>query len=371
MKIKLVLSIRSLDIGGAERQFIEFVKRIDKSKFSVTVCTMYGGIQEDIIQSITDISYVNLQKKGRYDIVGFFVKYKTLLQKIQPDAIYAFLGEMNLFSLWCKPQKTKIIWGFRASNMNLKHYGFMSQTIFWLQRHFASHADLIISNSNASIVFHKMSGFDMSKAVTIANGINTAHFQKDEKFKMDFRKQHKLSSDNIAIGMVARIDPMKGHKILATAAKKLLAVHSNLYFFCVGDGENQIKQECINILDDYNKNFIWLGSQKNIVSILSGCNIVVSASIFGEGFSNAIAEAMSCQIPCIVTDVGDSAKIVGNTGIIIEPNNVEKLAIALEEMLKKDLEDIGKQSRQKIIDHFSAEVMTKKSEDEILKCVAS
>ena len=62
--IKLLLSIRSLDVGGAERQFIELIKNIDKSKFDITVCTMYGGVQEDVIKSIPNIKYYNLQKTG-------------------------------------------------------------------------------------------------------------------------------------------------------------------------------------------------------------------------------------------------------------------------------------------------------------------
>ena len=50
--IKIIFSIRSLDIGGSERQFIELVKHIDKTKFDVTVCTMYGGVQEELVKKI-------------------------------------------------------------------------------------------------------------------------------------------------------------------------------------------------------------------------------------------------------------------------------------------------------------------------------
>ena len=78
--IKLVLSIRSLDIGGAERQFIELVKNIDKNKFDVLVCTMYGGVQEDIIKNVPNIKYVNLKKNGRYDFVSFYKNYKKVLK---------------------------------------------------------------------------------------------------------------------------------------------------------------------------------------------------------------------------------------------------------------------------------------------------
>ena len=95
---KLLFSIRSLDIGGAERQFIELVKYIDKKRFDITVCTMYGGVQEDIVKNIPNIRYINLEKKGRYDFFKFYKKYKELLDEIKPDVIYSFLGEMSLFS---------------------------------------------------------------------------------------------------------------------------------------------------------------------------------------------------------------------------------------------------------------------------------
>ena len=79
-KIKLALSIRSLNIGGAERQFIELIKHIDKSKFDVSVCTMYGGVQEDIVKNVSSIKYYNLQKSGRYDFYKFHKSYSKLLK---------------------------------------------------------------------------------------------------------------------------------------------------------------------------------------------------------------------------------------------------------------------------------------------------
>lgn len=63
-------------MGGAERQFIELIKNIDKSKFDITVCTMYGGAQEDIVREIPNIKYYHLQKNGRYDFINFT---KTIL----------------------------------------------------------------------------------------------------------------------------------------------------------------------------------------------------------------------------------------------------------------------------------------------------
>ena len=367
--IKLVLSIRSLDIGGAERQFIELVKHIDKTKFDVTVCTMYGGVQEDIVKDIPNINYYNLQKKGRYDFFDFYKKYKNLLNEINPDVIYSFLGEMNIFSLWCKPQKTKLIWGFRASNMDLKKYGKVSEILFWLQKKLSSRVDKIIANSNASIEFHKSQGFFMDRAIVVYNGIDTNRFKRDEKKREEFRKKYNLSKNDIAIGIVARIDYMKGYTIFAKSAKNLLEKYENLKLFSIGSGDENIKKECEKILEGFNDTkFIWLGNQKQVEDFYSGFDICSSSS-FGEGFSNSIAEAMSSELPCVVTDVGDSKIIVGECGVVVKPNSVEELSNGIEKLLKKDLKKLGICSRERIVENFSIENMVKKTEKILLTIV--
>ncbi len=367
--IKLVLSIRSLDIGGAERQFIELIKHIDKNRFDITVCTMYGGEQEDIVKKIPHINYINLEKSGRYDFLDFYMKYKKVLEDIQPDVIYSFLGEMNLFSLWCKAKRTKIIWGFRASNMDLKKYGKVPQILFWLQKRLSKKVDKIIANSDASIKFHKEQGFFMDRAVVVYNGIDTDRFKRDEKKRKEFREKYNLKSSDIAIGIVARVDYMKGYTIFSQVAKKLLQKYDNFKFFSIGDGDKEIKKECIDILGEFNDNrFIWLGQQSRVEDFYSGFDIVVSSS-FGEGFSNSIAEAMSCEVPCVVTDVGDSKTIVAETGIVVKANNTESLYNGLEKMINSDKIFFGKKARKRVIDNFSIEKMVKSTEDEILNCL--
>ena len=366
--MKLVLAIRSLDIGGAERQFIELVKHIDKTKFDVTVCTMYGGVQENIIKEIPNVAYYNLQKKGRYDFIKFYKKYKKILNQLNPDVIYSFLGEMNLFSLWCKPKKTKLIWGFRASNMDLKKYGIVPQVLFWLQKKLSSRVDKIIANSNASIEFHKSQGFFMDRAVVIYNGIDTNRFKRDKQKRKEFREKYNLTKNDIAIGMVARIDFMKGYTIFAKSAKELLEKYNNIKIFSIGDGDISIKKECEKILGEFNNTkFVWLGNQKSVEDFYSGFDICSSSS-FGEGFSNSISEAMSSELPCIVTDVGDSKVIVGECGVVVKPNSVEDFKKGIEKLIKEDLKKLGICSRERIIKNFSIEKMVKKTEEEIIKC---
>ena len=78
---------------------------------------------------------------------------------------------------------------------------------------------------------------------------------------------------------------------------------------------------------------------------------------------------MSSELPCVVTDVGDSGVIVGDCGKVVETDSVGALVEGLEEMMQEDYTEFGKYSRQRIIENFSIETMVKKTENEIMKCV--
>ncbi len=369
--MKLVLAIRSLDIGGAERQFIELVKNIDKNKFDVTVCTMYGGVQESVIKDMLHVEYIHLHKKGRYDFYSFFTLYKKVLRDVEPDVIYSFLGEMNLFSLWAKPKKTKVIWGFRASNMDLKRYGKVPQMMFWLQKRLSSRVDAIIANSQASITFHQEHHFCMDRSVVIRNGIDTKRFQRDDKKRELFRGKYDLKKDDIGIGIVARIDYIKGYLVFSKATKKILDRYESVKIFAVGDGDKEIKKECQDILGDYDDTrFVWLGTQNSVEDIYSGLDITSSSS-FSEGFSNSIAEAMSCECAVVVSDVGDSALMVECVGVVVKPRDEDSLYDGLVKMIESDYVVCGNKSRVKVVENYSIKKMVDSTQRELIKCAVS
>jgi len=368
-KVTLLLAIRSLNIGGAERQFLELVKYIDKNKFDVYVCTMYGGLLEKDIEKVPDVHYRHLHKKGRYDLFSFFIQYRSYLASLKPDVIYSFLPEMNLFSLWCKPKKTKIIWGFRASNLKLSHYGYITQLIFWFQKYFSKKADYIIANSEASILFHQEEGFYMKKSSVIYNGIDTNRFIPSQKKRTAFRMINEIPLDKVVVGIVGRIDIIKGHTLFAKVANSFLDKDKRFYFVAVGSGDEHIKESCKRILGvDNRTRFLWLDSVGAIEDIYPGLDIFCSTSL-SESFSNVIAEAMSCEIPCIVTDVGDSRLIVGDCGLVIPTNNEIALYGAIMNMSTMDKAPIMQKGRKRIENTFSIATMIAKTENLLLEVI--
>ena len=372
-KIKLALSIRAFDIGGAERQLLELAKHIDKSKYDVTIYIMYARELDSVAKSIDGVKFIDLKKGSRYDIFPFLKRYKNSLEEEQIDVIYSYLVEMNLFSLLARrvsKRDMKVIWGFRSSNMDLKKLGKFPQLLFWLQKIFSPYVDKIISNSHASVDFHKNMGYELSKCEVVHNGIDIDRFRPNSDEKRAFRDKHNLKDDDIAIGISARVNVMKGYPILSKAMRKLMSEDDRVRLFVVGGGEDEILKECKDILGEYGKRVVWFGAQNSVESsFYNGLDIYVSSSIFGEGFSNSIAEAMCCEVPVVTTDVGDSKIVVGDCGIVVKGNSVDELYNGLKKMIEVDRKELGKCSRERIVNNFSIQKMVENSQKVIEQCV--
>ncbi|HIK26114.1 MAG TPA: glycosyltransferase [Thermosynechococcus sp. M46_R2017_013] len=154
---------------------------------------------------------------------------------------------------------------------------------------------------------------------------------------------------------------MKGHETFLQAAARLVQTRQDLLFVCVG-GRQQKDADRLKALAaslGLENRVIWAGSREDMSAVYSALDIVSSSSFVGEGFANVIAEAMACERPCVVTDVGDSARIVGNIGEVVPPRNPDALAEAMARMLDrmKRTPDIGRQARARIVAEFSVERM--------------
>ncbi|MBM3275600.1 MAG: glycosyltransferase, partial [Candidatus Sericytochromatia bacterium] len=103
-----------------------------------------------------------------------------------------------------------------------------------------------------------------------------------------------------------------------------------------------------------------LGDRRDTPEVNAALDIASSSSAWGEGFANVIGEAMSCAVPCVVTDVGDSAWIVGDTGMLVSPRHPAELAMAWQRMIalgRDGQTSMGARARQRVIDYFSLGVV--------------
>ena len=165
------------------------------------------------------------------------------------------------------------------------------------------------------------------------------------------------------IGLVGRLDPVKGHSTFITAATLLADERKDVRFVCVGEGPQtyRIQLERLSQELGLTECLIWAGARKDMPAVYNALDIVCSPS-YSEAFPNIVAEAMACGVPCVVTDVGDTAKIVGDEGIMVSPGDPHMLAKGLKTMLQGLHEINPHHLRERIVRRFSVETMIEATE---------
>jgi len=101
--------------------------------------------------------------------------------------------------------------------------------------------------------------------------------------------------------------------------------------------------------------FIFPGERTDVQRLMQAMDVFCLSS-WSEAFPNVLGEAMACGVPCVATDVGDSADIIGDTGIVVPPSDTEALARGLMLMLEKPDEErraLGRAARQRVKEHYS------------------
>lgn len=367
--ISVVLFLRSLNFGGAERQAVALAKNLDPIKYKVVVLCFYGGgfFQTELEQA--GIPVVALGKTGRWDILNFWIKLVRTTRKLAPNFIYSFLPVPNmmavLLKLWIP--HVRIIIGVRTSGKDLKKYDWTYRLSFWLERWLSVFANLIIVNSHSGQNYLQKRGYPRKKIEVIHNGIDTLVYHPDRALGAPLRQAWGIPMECFVIGLIGRLDPMKGHDIFLRAAAEVAARKIPVRFVLVGDGPITYRSSLMALANELGITdiLIWLQGRNDMPAVYNALDGLCMSSIFGEGFPNAVGEAMACGLPCIVTDVGDAALLIGTTGLVVPPGDVGKLTealIALESMPSAERKNLGTLARQRISGEFSVEQMVSKTQ---------
>ena len=362
---KLLFLARALDFGGAERQLSTLTRLLRQAGHDVRIAVFYAGGGLEAETRATGVPISDLQKGGRWDLLPFLWRLFRLLRTERPALVHGYLTVPNLLAVLLKPcvPGARVVMGIRASNMDLDRYDWLSRLTARLERVASRGADLLIVNSRAGRDHLLAQGFAPGKLCVVPNGIDTGRFRPDPAARREQRAAWGIGEDERLIGLIARWDPMKDHPNFLRAAARVLADHPETRFVCMGGGDSAYRNQLESLAATLGlaETIAWREPQADLTPVYAALDILVSSSRFGEGFSNVIGEAMATGVPCVVTDVGDSAWIVGDTGRVALPGDAAALAAALKELL--DLSPaaraaLGERARARIKDNFSLESLT-------------
>jgi glycosyltransferase involved in cell wall biosynthesis len=360
---------RSLGRGGAQRQLVALALGLARRGHVVTVALFYdeGPLTRDLFESGVQVQI--LGKKGRWDIVSFIRRVLRLLEVNRPDVLCTFLPVPNLIAACCKVVRPalRVAWGIRASDMDLRRYDRLTRLSYKLEVLGSRMANVIISNSQSGMKAALAKGFPAHKVVVVANGIDADRFHFDSCGRRRLRQMWNVAEKEILVGLIARLDPMKGHRAFIRAAANVAIDHPNVRFLCVGDQQTILREELVAFAETAGlaSRMIWSAGRDDMPAVFSACDVVCSSSAFGEGFSNTLAEAMACGRRCVATDVGDVREIIADTGCIVSLEDDKALAGGLAQLCQqvKNEGEFSVAARERILKNFSIDRMVSAFED--------
>jgi len=362
------LLIRSLEYGGAERQLVNLAKELHKRRHSVVVVAFYSGgpLEQELRKA--GITVRELNKQGRWDIARFLWHLIRFVYKEKPGTLYGFCGLSNILIALLRLilPHTRTVWGHRVSYVDFARYDWLSGLMHKVEGQLSRFADLIIANSRTGLYVAVADGFPKNKMVAIPNGIDTEWFRPDPVARQRVRAEWGVTEGEKLFGLVGRLDPMKDHPTFLRAATRLLQEQEDVRFVCVGEGPVDYRRELHALSEELglSQRLVWAGMRKDMPAVYNALDLATSSS-YGEGFPNVVGEAMACGVPCVVTDTGDSAWIVGETGVVVPPKDPEALAAGWKASLARDRSEVALKARLRIKENFSTRQMAEKTEETI------
>jgi len=355
---KITHIITELNIGGAEKMLYKLLQNIDRKKKHIEVISLQDeGFYGPKIKKLgIKVHAINMK---RVPTLKNLLDIKKILKNTDIVQTWMYHADFIGYLSTRFNKKQKLLWSIRRTNLNKEENKKSTLIIAKLNSLFSKRVDTIISCSISAKQSHIEYKYSENNIIIIPNG-----FEMDKLFynpigKHNIRRKLGLEDKKVILN-IGRWNIAKDHKNLIQAYRKIESNKTHLIM--IGPGITNENKDLMKIIQENKlENYSLLGPQFNIQDYLSAADIYVSASM-SEGFPNVIGEAMACELPCVVTNAGDSSYIVDNTGIVVPIKDSSKLAEAISKMLSFSYEKrrkLGAISRKRIEENFDIKVVTK------------
>jgi glycosyltransferase involved in cell wall biosynthesis len=360
--IKVVHVITDLDSGGAERMITQLVSQGSADIEHVVVSLMDEGTFGEAIRAANVRLYCLNMLRGSLSPAALPRLLKILRQE-KPDVLQTWLYHADLIgamSALVRFGRTgwRLVWNIRCSAMEPRYNPPLTNLVLRILALLSRFPEAVIVNSRGGRKDHAAVGYRPRRWIYIPNGFDTERFRPDRAARTRLRKALGLAEDAMIVGMVARLDPMKDHRGFLHAVGIVQRQHPNVYFVLVGKGVERDAEIFTAALQAMPcpERVVCLGQRTEIDQLMPAFDALVLSSAYGEGFPNVLGEAMACGVPCITTDVGDAARIVGDSGIVVRPGDPDALADAIGRFLSMsgaERQSRAESARARIVSQYS------------------
>jgi glycosyltransferase involved in cell wall biosynthesis len=380
--MEIMIFLQDLGLGGVPRQVSMLAAHLIRKghRVSVVALTAQDRDWKMVWDANVEVS-VLLPKKTSGAVMRIArlaraaAALRSRVKRENCDVLYAIQGDLARWISWLATRGlsgTKLIWGIRGSGRigNPRARSWKKSLPRRLCGWVSGTVPLTIANSQAGYASHRRHGNRAADQRVIDNGFDVVKFTRDAEGRARVRAEWNAATGKL-IGVVGRLSRSKALDFFLEAAARLNAERNDLGFVLVGAGSDRGRVEALGERLRLGKKIIWAGARQDMPAVYSALDILCSASVGGEGFPNVVGEAMACGVPCVVTDVGDSARIVGELGVVVPPGDAEALARGLAATLDR-LDGIDRGAlRERIATRFSLQAMVDATEKALIEAAES
>ena len=369
-KIKVVHIINWLNYGGAEVMLCSLLARTDRERFESMVVALV-----DVLPLAERVEALGIpvraigMRPGVPDPRGV-VRLARLLHRERPGVIQTWMYHSNLIGGIAARLSVRapVVWGIHHTKHDAQAE---KRTTLWtvavgarLSRWLPAR---IVCCSESARRLHEQRGYATEKLMVIPNGFDTGAFRPDPTARFEVRRELGIGPDTLLVGLVARYshlkDPLNFLRAVAILKDRCPGVH----FVLCGTQMDEANAELVSVVEAYGLRgrCHLLGTRRDMPHLTASLDLAVQSSI-AEAFPLALGEALACGVPCVATDVGDSAAIIGESGRIVPPRDSQALAAACRELLELSPEArarMGQSGRLRIQERYELASIARRYEN--------
>jgi glycosyltransferase involved in cell wall biosynthesis len=356
-KIRVLHVITTLDTGGAEMMLYKLLAGLKGTGIESRVVCLgdLGTIGPRIQKEGVTVHALECMGPG---LLSAPWRLMRALRGFRPQVVQGWMYHGNFVAtLIASLSGGRLLWNIRQSFSGYRDEKPLTALMIWLGARLSGRPERVIYNSETSRAQHEDIGYRRHLGMFIPNGFFM------NRFVPRWVKPASIPGDGFGkfvfrVGLVGRDHPMKDIPNFIAAARLFSWKCPEARFICIGKGLDPGNERLTGILAQHGvaEKFLLLGERPDVADLVPVFDIFCLSSSRGDAFPNVVGEAMACGVPCVVTDVGDAARIVSDTGLVVPARDPDALAEAfgrLHALGPEGRRALGENARQRIESRYA------------------